>query len=89
MKGMYKLEGDGPLGLESITASIQLANNRNLHAVAERLSGTQPNNMRILLSHGQQSVQPAVDYFNGSLPLLCSALWQLTRLHASFPTENV
>ena len=73
VKGTYKLEGDGPLALtcfeviETITASIQSANYPNLCAVAERLSGAQPTNMQILLSHGQQCVQPAIDYFNGQL----------------------
>ena len=73
VKATYKLEGDGVLALQcykvidTIRASIHAANTPNLLAVAERLSGEVSHSKQLMLRHGQQCIQPGIDYFNHQL----------------------
>ena len=73
VKATYKLEWDGVLALQcyevidTIRASIHAANTPNLLAAAERLSGGAPHSKQLMLRHGQQCIQPGIDYFNNQL----------------------
>ena len=69
VQATYNLEGDGPLAftcyeiIQTIVASIQVANTPNVNAVAKSLAPTSPEVEQQLVAYAKQCVQPGLDYF--------------------------
>lgn len=68
VKATYNLKGDGPLAftcyeiVQSVVASIQMANTRNVNAVAKSLAPA-PAVQQQLVTYAKSCVQPGLDYF--------------------------
>ena len=73
VKATYNLEGDGPLAftcyeiVQTIVASIQVANTPNVSAVAKCLAPAVPAAEQQLVTYAKSCVQPGLDYFQHQL----------------------
>ena len=73
MKATYHLEGDGPLAftcyemIQTVVASIQVANTPNVNAVAKSLAPTAPAVEQQLVAYAKSCVQPGLNYFQHHL----------------------
>ena len=72
MKATYNLEGDGPLAftcykiVQTVVASIQVANIPNVNAAARSLAPA-PAVQQQLVTYTKSCVQPGLDYFQHQL----------------------
>ena len=72
VKATYNLEGDGPLAftcyeiVQTVVASIQVANTPNVNAVAKSLAPV-PVVQQLLVTYAKSCVQPGLDYFQHQL----------------------
>ena len=73
VKATYNLEGDGPLAftcyviVQTIVASIQVANTPNVSAVAKCLAPAVPAAEQQLVTYAKSCVQPGLNYFEHQL----------------------
>ena len=72
VKATYNLEGDGPLAftcyeiIQTVVASIQVANTPNVNAVSRSLAPA-PAVQQQLVTYAKNCVQPGLDYFQHQL----------------------
>ena len=74
VKATYNLEGDGPLAftcykiVQTVVASIQVANTPNVNAIAKSLApAPAPAVQQQLVTYTKSCVQPGLDYFQHQL----------------------
>ena len=97
VKACYTLEGDGPLALEchevieKVSASIHTAYTPNVHAIAQRLSGTPPSdpNHQQLVAYANNCVQPGLEYYKRQVETSMKASLDAFKCAKLFTPQNM